>query len=213
MTHYDGLSLLQGQDAYSVFCHHQMLRLLCDSCPFVSIALFIQCRVNTSTVLIPGDLLLTLDFALCLHTVLGVFTKFLAILRWQGIMICWQSHRRETAVGRQYLTLQRQKVLYWLQAWNEKNSIFVWRPEITRNAFKFKHRYIHPGMLARACLVHMSHMASWAYGTWFARLLLCLTQERSFEITMKQSSHRYKIHSPTKSPVFVDLRVSVLTSF
>lgn len=79
-------------------------------------------------------------------------TGYCIILRWQGIMICWQSHRRETTVGRQYLTLQRQKVLYWLQAWNEKNSILVWRPEITRNAFKFNHRYIHPGMLARVCL-------------------------------------------------------------
>lgn len=112
------------------------------------------------------------------------------ILRWQGSMICWQSHRRKTAVGRQYLTLQRQNVLYWLQAWNEKNSCFFWRPEITRNAFKFNHQHIHPGMVVRVCLLCMSRMASWAYRTWFARVLFCLTQECSLEITMNQSSHR-----------------------
>lgn len=91
VTHYHGLSLLQGQDAFSVFCHHQMLRLLCDSCPFVSIALFIQCRVKTSTVLIQGDLLLTQDFALCLHTVLGIFTKLLAIVSFWDGKVSWSA--------------------------------------------------------------------------------------------------------------------------
>lgn len=70
---------LQGHKVYSVFCHHQTLILFCVSCPFGSIALFIQCRVNTSTVLIQGELLFTLGFALCPCTLMGIFTKFLAI--------------------------------------------------------------------------------------------------------------------------------------
>lgn len=146
----------------------------------------------------------------------GCFHKipdYCIILRWQGIIICWQSHRRESAGGRQYVTLQIQKVLDWPQAWKEETSVFVWRPETARNAFRFNHQHAHPGMLVRACLVCLSHIASWAYGTWFARLPLCLTQECSLEVTVNQRSHRYKIHSRTKSPGFVDLRVCDLSRF
>lgn len=77
MMHYHEL---QGHNVYSVFCHHQLLILFCASCPFGPIGLFIQCRVNTLTVLIQGDLLLTLGFALCLCTAMDVLTKFLAIV-------------------------------------------------------------------------------------------------------------------------------------
>lgn len=108
----------------------------------------------------------------CFHKILG----YCIISRWQGIVICWQSHRKDTVVRRQNRTLQRPEVLYWLQAWNEKTSIFVWRPEITRNAFKFNHQHIHPGTLVRVCLVCTSHMATWTYRKCFARFLLCLAK-------------------------------------
>lgn len=71
---------LQGHNVYSVFCHYQILIVFCACCPFGPIALFIQHKVNTSTVLIQGDLLLTLDFALCPCTAMDIFTKFLAIV-------------------------------------------------------------------------------------------------------------------------------------
>lgn len=77
MMHYHEL---QGHNVYSVFCHHQILILFSVSCPFGPIALFIQCRVTTSTVLIQGDLLLRLGFALCLCRAMDIFTKFLAIV-------------------------------------------------------------------------------------------------------------------------------------
>lgn len=71
---------LQGHNVYSVFYHHLILILFCVCCPFGPIALLIQCKVSISTVLIQGDLLLVLGFALCLCTVMDIFMKFLAIV-------------------------------------------------------------------------------------------------------------------------------------